>query len=150
MLVVGDTSRWGERDVPKSLVIEASANIVVEVEILWSVPPRMWSVPPTPNEAIGSSFYSLKEGCPGRHGLSRMGEETCLRPCSRYGIWYGHHPCCWLELGGGCSIPVFESLTVQRAEARVWGSDAYPSLPDGGAVWAVVIGTMISVVKSTW
>jgi hypothetical protein len=47
-------------------------------------------------------------------------------------------------------IPVFASLTVQRAEARVWGSDVYPSLSNGGAIRVMVVETVIGMVKSVW
>jgi hypothetical protein len=47
-------------------------------------------------------------------------------------------------------IPVFAFLTVQRAEARVWGSDAYPSLSDGGTIRVMVVETVIGMVKSVW
>jgi hypothetical protein len=45
-------------------------------------------------------------------------------------------------------IPVFAYLTVQRAEARVWGLDAYPSLSGGDAACVVVVDTVVSMVKN--
>jgi hypothetical protein len=48
------------------------------------------------------------------------------------------------------SSPCICILIKQRVEARIWGSDAYPSLSDGGAVRVVVIDTVISIVKSAW
>ena len=47
-------------------------------------------------------------------------------------------------------IPVFASLIEQRAEANVWGSDTYTSLPDGRVVRVVVVEIVISMVKSAW
>jgi hypothetical protein len=102
------------------------------------------------NEALGSSFYSLKEGSPVRHDLSCMGREMSPKPCSRHGCRYGLRTCCWLEPGGGHPVPVFASSTEKIAEAKVRGSDAYPSLSDGGALWVIVVDTVISMVKNTW
>jgi hypothetical protein len=44
------------------------------------------------------------------------------------------------------SVPVFESLTTQRAE----GSIIYPSQPDGEVANAVVVGAVMSMAKSLW
>jgi hypothetical protein len=48
------------------------------------------------------------------------------------------------------SSPCLCILTVQRVEARIWGSDAYLSLSDERVVRAIVVETVISMVKSTW
>lgn len=77
MLAIGSTSWSGEGKDPKSLgLIEASANIIVEVKTM--------KCSPQP-EALDVSIYSLKEGLQERRGLSRMGEEAWPSPCSRYG-----------------------------------------------------------------
>jgi hypothetical protein len=44
-------------------------------------------------------------------------------------------------------IPVFASLTVQRAEPRVWGLDAYLSLSGGDTACVVVVDIVVSMVK---
>jgi hypothetical protein len=48
------------------------------------------------------------------------------------------------------SGPCICILTERRAEARMWGSNAYLSLSDGGTVRVLVVETMISMVKRAW
>jgi hypothetical protein len=45
-------------------------------------------------------------------------------------------------------VPVFASLTTQRAEARAEGSVTYPSLPDGEVAHVIVVGAVLSMAKS--
>jgi hypothetical protein len=51
---------------------------------------------------------------------------------------------------GGCSVPVFVSLTMHRAEARAEGSVTYLSLSDGEAIQIVLVGVVVSMEKSSW
>jgi hypothetical protein len=46
--------------------------------------------------------------------------------------------------------PCIRILIGQRVEAKVWGSNAYASLPNGGVVRAVVVAIVIGMVKSAW
>jgi hypothetical protein len=46
------------------------------------------------NDALGSSFYSLKEGSQERHNLLHIGEEMRASPCSQYGHRYGLRTWC--------------------------------------------------------
>jgi hypothetical protein len=47
-------------------------------------------------------------------------------------------------------VPVFASLTMQRAEAIVWGLVAYPSLSDDRVILVIVVEAVISMKKSSW
>jgi hypothetical protein len=51
---------------------------------------------------------------------------------------------------GGCLVPIFASLTMQRAKAKAEGSVTYSSLFDGEAVQVVVVGAMAGMAKRSW
>jgi hypothetical protein len=67
-------------------------------------------------------------------------------------VWSSGWPLSWLLLliRGRVSRSCIRVLTKQRAEARVGGSDAYPSPSCGRDVRAVVVEIAISMVKSAW